>query len=223
MSEPVDIFLGFDPGGRGRCRRRNCDGNCGRGNFGWSICASHNQDAGCLCLKVIKSGVSCSAKGVLDAVTVYLSKCLPEGNVRAAGIDAPMFWNRSGEDRAVDKVIRAALSAKGCNTETVEPVNSLVGACLVQGNLLGPLLLHEFELRITETHPTALNMLDEAMINHIVGPASYGTNHERDATFAAYAAWAMWEKWEGWNDLFPKEPAPVLPLGTPVSYWMPIP
>ena len=218
MSEPVDIFLGFDPGGRGRCRSKNCDGNCGRGNFGWSICASHNQDAGCLCLKVIKSGVSCSAKGVLDAVTAYLSKCLPEGNVRAAGIDAPLFYNYTGEDRTVDKIIRKRL---GENHSTVIPVNSLKGACLVQGVLLADQIHQVFKWPITEVHPGALRRLDSCMPGRIRGLPS--NEHQRDAAFAAYAARAMCREEEGWRDLFPKEPAPIVPLNVRVSYWMPIP
>ena len=53
--------------------------------------------------------------------------------------------------------------------------------------------------------------------------------HELDATYAAYAAWRMHQRLQGqmngWHNLYPGEPEAnlVLPLGTPVSYWMPIP
>ena len=218
MSEPVDVFLGFDPGGKGRCRRKDCHGDCGKGNFGWSVCTSCNQDAGCLCLKVVKSGVSCSAKGVLDEVTRYLSKCLPEGNVRAAGIDAPLFYNYMGEDRTVDKIIRNRL---GNTHSTVMPVNSLKGACLIQGVLLACQIHQVFKCSITEAHPGASIRIDTCMPGKIKRLPS--NEHQRDSAFAAYAARAMYMKEEGWRNLFEEEASPIRPLDIPVSYWMPIP
>ena len=218
MSEPKDVFLGFDPGGRGACRRKNCDGNCGKGNFGWSICASHNQDAGCLCLKVVKSGVSCSTKGALDLVKGYLSRDLRGGYVQAVGIDAPLFYNCTGEDRTVDKIIRDKL---GKAHSTVIPVNSLKGACLVQGILLAVQIQRIFECPITEAHPGALRLIDTCMPGRIRGLPS--NEHQRDATFAAYGARAMHREEDGWRDIFKEEPTPIVPLEFRVGYWMPIP
>ena len=76
---------------------------------------------------------------------------------------------------------------------------------------------------ITEAHPKALDWLDHSMRSCIIDLPPDCRDHERDATFAAYAAWCMHRKAQGWRNLFPKEPNPILPLGTPVSYWMPIP
>ena len=200
----MDVFLGFDPGGVG--------------HFGWSICQPQAEGVG---FEVIETGTANNAEAVMVEVNeCLLQRDLPRHTVQAAGIDAPMFWNRSGEDRASDRVVRAYLAANGFNTEIVVPVNSMVGAALVQGPLLGHRLLCDFAIRITESHPGALNLLDDAMNGLIVGQHLFGNAHERDATFAAYAAWHIGA--DGWQDLFDREPRPILPLGTPISYWMPI-
>ena len=201
MNEPVGIFLGFDPGGRK-----------GRGKFGWSICRAEAER-----LKVCAADRAKYAGRVVQAVDQELRE-LHNPRVLAIGIDAPMFWNITGEDRVVDAIIENA---------GVSPlkINSLRGADLVQGILLGASLYQRYKAPITEVYPRALVELDADMPACIVGlPAN---EHERDATYSAYAAWRMHQRlrgrMNGWRNLFPHEPHPVLPLGTPVSYWMPIP
>ena len=74
-----------------------------------------------------------------------------------------MFWTNTGE-RAADCTINDAMKTKGCKnrrgkqSQTVIPVNALMGACLVQGVLLGRLLhgCRRFDAPITEVYPGAL-------------------------------------------------------------------
>lgn len=196
MNEPIEIFLGFDPGGEG--------------NFGWSICREDGDQ-----LRQITAGLADHAEDALEKVMYRL----PHSDVAvvAAGIDAPLFWNRKG-NRGIDGVIREA--ARPAN---VLAVNSLWGAVLVQGVLLAEALHQNFDaLEITEAHPNALRALLDPFppeLNQFRGESE----HEWDARAAAYAAWCMHRQAEGWWDLSSREPNPVLPLGTPVSYWMPIP
>ena len=206
MNEAMDVFLGFDPGGEE--------------HFGWSICCYDRETNR---FEVLDSGVANSAREVLEAVMrslLYIG--LPNESCRAAGIDAPLFYNRAGDDRIIDQIIRAELIHQGHNWATVISVNALRGACLQQGVLLADLLHGEFEIPITEAHPTALSRLDEHMVDLIDGLPDDNHPHERDATFAAYAAWRMHERADGWNDLLPGEPDTFFPLRGPVSYWMPI-
>ena len=216
MNEHTDIFLGFDPGGNGGKRNK-------KGNFGWTICGTENGTGK---LSVIDTGLGKNAKSVFEIVKTNIESGGLRELVRAAGIDAPLFYNRTGEDRKVDKLIRKALKCKGHHTSTVISVNNLKGACLVQGLLLADLIHREFKIPITEVHPTALKRIDESMVSFIFGLPQDKRRHERDATFAAYAAWRMHQGQEmaGWKDLFPMEPCPFLPLPqVPISYWMPIP
>ena len=205
MREAMDVFLGFDPGGNG--------------NFGWSICRSENDG-----LLAIDSGLVNNALEALQAIEhVLTEKDLPRQLVRAAGIDAPMFWTNTGF-REIDVTIRNALRHAGCEHPegTVQAINSLRSACSVQGVLLGHHLALAFGLSITEAHPKALDWLDNLMRGRIVNLPVDHREHERDATFAAYAAWRMWSEDPDWNDLYNEEPRPILlPLETQVSYWMP--
>ena len=212
MANSTGIFLGFDPGGKK-----------GEGKFGWSICC---PVTGANKLKVIRAGVGKNAKEVFDDVISELESRNLREKVRAAGIDAPLFWHKTGEDREIDKLIRRKLPVgkknelQVANKNSVMAINSLLGADLVQGVLLGYHLHHGFSLSITESHPGALDYLDKSMRDRILCLPS--DEHKRDATFAAYAAWHIGAP--EWQDLFLKEPEAgrVVPLETPVSYWMPI-
>lgn len=203
MDERVDVVLGFDPGGAG--------------NFGWSICT---VGGGQLC--TLQTGVASHA---LEAIRTVSSKLPLDARVVAAGIDAPMFWSNIG-GRQVDKIVREAITHHGCKTAPgiVQHVNALRGACLVQGVLLGSYLHQEFSVPITEAHPKALLWLlcpeESAQLTRLTNGRS---EHERDAVLAAFAAWSMHRRTPGWRNLYWDEPNPILPLGTPVSYWMPIP
>ena len=212
-----DLVLGFDPGGSK--------------SFGWAVCENRDD-----LLKVHKTGVASDAEEAFNRAAASL---LPDARVIAAGVDAPMFWGRAG-NRSVDVSIRKAVGACGHPNAagTVQQVNSLWGACLAQGILLGNFLHEAFPgAEITEAHPKALlwllgvatptrpaNGVALSELRQLGGVA--GTNvseHERDAVIAALAAWSMCRREPGWRDLFGEEPNPVLLLGTPVSYWMPLP
>lgn len=248
MTEPVEVFLGFDPGGKGRKK----------GEFGWSICHCEADE-----FKQFRSGVGKDAGEVVEKVGQVLYNCLSNARILAVGIDAPMFWNMTGEDRVVDKVIRGAVKNKSVKSAVI-PVNSLQGACLVQGILIGDACYKQFNAPITETHPKVLRYLLKQPPDRKSFPAvlrkrnnekphewdertakwaarqkfpagkpfpavlckcKKETLHQWDARTAAYAAWCMHQGEQGWKDLFEQEDEHerVLPLGTPVSYWMPIP
>ena len=219
MPEVLGVVLGFDPGGKGR----------GRGEFGWSVC------------NVVESGLQLAAEPGLardawDAREQVRAAIVAGGGdddsrVLAAGIDAPLFWGERG-NRTVDSVVRRALMDSGFSRNkvsgTVQEVNSLQGACLVQGMLLAKYLWETWRPQITEAHPTALRHLVRqsghpqmvTMVEHLI--AGLGA-HERDATLSAVAAWAMNRELPGWRNLYEEESCPVRPFGTTVSYWMPIP
>ena len=126
----MGVLLGFDPGGAGA--------------FGWCIVEDADQPP----LRVLSCGVARHAKDALHSVLTHLPA---EMDVRAAGIDAPLFWTASG-NRVADKTVRSDIKKCGAPFAegTVQAVNSLRGACLVQGMMLGVLLRNQWrELSIT--------------------------------------------------------------------------
>ena len=216
MSKPMDVFLGFDPGGTG-------DGG-ERGNFGWSICTVDDMQFRRVC-----SGRGDIALNVANRVVEELqhNPKFQNAHVKAAGIDAPLFWHSMGEDREVDKLIRRQLPPARNGQQQIVTKSSVISirgrnmwaGLLIQGPLIADLLYRKFSLPITESHPKVLNYLDNRIRNRIHRlPIN---EHERDATFAAYAAWHIGDP--NWQNLFLIENDPKVPMGTPVSYWMPIP
>ena len=202
----MDIFLGFDPGG---ARDRHPEPG-----FGWSIC---QVEIGLPMLRVVISGLGRNAQEVINIVTRELENRGLQNRVRSAGIDAPLFWTETGI-RLVDGIIDEALEGADYGYR-VQKINSLMGACLVQGVLLADQIHRQLKCPITEVHPGALNRLDIGMIGQIVNlPVN---PDKRDATFAAYAAWHIDDP--NWRNLFLEEQDPILPLNFRVSYWMPIP
>ena len=214
MPEAIGLILGFDPGGANR--------------FGWSVCsagADHLQQP-------LKTGLADDAWDALIRVKkAFRDFDLPENpQVLAAGIDAPLFWGRR-RNRRVDDVLRQALKKNKFPTPggTVQQVNSLRGACLVQGVLLAKYLRETWNAPITEAHPKALQHL----LRHSGQPEMTelarltegleDREHERDATLSAIGAWAMYKKLPGWRDIYDQECRPVQPFDTPVAYWMPLP
>ena len=205
------FIMGFDPGGADK--------------FGWSVCrVSYGQ-----LQKPLETGLADDAKGALCKVKQVLGRHIPSGlpPVLAAGIDAPMFWSRRG-NRRVDRDLRDQLK-DSCPKIRVLAVNSLWGAVLVQGVLLGKYLREEWkDLKITEAHPRALWCLLRHLEQHeeeikMVKDLTTGLcRDELDATLAAVAAWAMIQRPSGWRNLYDLECNPVQPFDTPVSYWMPI-
>jgi hypothetical protein len=191
------VLLGFDPGGKGK--------------FGWCVA----DDADSLPLSICASGL---ASGAREAVERALA-AVPAGRaVLAAGIDAPLVWPR-GEARSADTAIRSAIKRAGSRTAggTVQSINSLRGACLAQGILVGVELRERFPtLLLTEAHPKALRWLS-ADAAAITAP----TEDERDALLGAFSAWAAVQRTSGWTDLYEKEGPWFSPLGQPLHYFMP--
>ena len=212
----MSIFLGFDPGGKRK--------------FGWAVCSSSSD-----IFKVLESGIADHAE---DAVNQALSKVQDNTKVLGAGIDAPLFWVENGSRKADDSV-REAIQRLGSPTPsgTVQQVNSLKGACLVQGVLTANLLNQKIKnITITESHPKALlYMLGIAnaktgpndvhigdMIKFIKFEKRDVTEHERDAALGAYSSWQACQNNINWNNLYEEEPNPITPFNYTVSYWLPI-
>ena len=219
MPESMDVFLGFDPGGTGSPRDK--------GNFGWSICREVDGQ-----LQRVKTGLAKEAWDALDQVKSELEIHNRQGNTRvlAAGIDAPLFWTRTG-GREIDAILRRALRDTGFPPiklgGTVQSINSLQGSVVVQGTLLVRYLWAAGwdSLLITESHPRVLeHILSHTMVQRLTAGlnAETGQNHERDATLCAVSAWAAARQPANWQNLYLLEPDPINPLDIPVSYWMPI-
>lgn len=211
------VLLGFDPGGE--------DG------YGWCI-ADYAPD---LPLQIRATGVVDNACDALDKTLAHV--CAGE-QIMAAGIDAPLFWVPSG-DRHADELLRKDLRELGAPSPggTVQAVNSLRGACLVQGVMTGILLRKTLpSLPITESHPKALlwllglanrkkhprNILLSSLPKYL-RPANSADikEHERDAALATLSARAMLNQPAGWRNLFRKEQNLYLPIELPLGYWMP--
>lgn len=212
----MDVLLGFDPGGRRQ--------------FGWAALELTLD----LPLRVRATGVSDDAA---QAVAAALERVEPGERLRAAGIDAPLFWTPSGE-RGADLRVRAILRARGAGSTaggTVQHPNCLQGACVVQGPTAALLLRrHDAELPLTESHPKALlwalGLATPARRPNAVGTADIGdlargrigaSEHERDAVLGGYAAWAMVTGADGWEDLVLGERDPLFFTRAPVGYWFP--
>lgn len=212
----MGVLLGFDPGGEN--------------GFGWSVA----KDAPTLPLTVRATGVVDNAQSAVDAAMAQVKK---GESVVAVGIDAPLFWVATG-DRNVDRIVRSELRGLGMPSlgGTVQAVNSLRGACVVQGMLTGVLLRAAFpEVLITESHPKALlwqlrlanrdrhpSGIALVTLSQFVVSSSIGRqDHERDAAIGALSAWAMFHKPKGWRDLYLEEPHPYSPITAPLGYWMP--
>jgi hypothetical protein len=211
----MDIYLGFDPGGEKQ--------------FGWTVCSSTGHT-----LQVVTTGRASHAK---EAMSKALSSIPERRNVVGFGIDAPLFWAENG-GRIVDRLVREAIKKLGAPSPagTVQEVNSLRGACLVQGALVANLLHKRFpRITATETHPKAMLYL-LGIANKQKKPASitladlseyascdkeYVSEHERDAILGAISAFAQRENRKGWRNIFLEEERPVTPFNYPVAYWMP--
>ena len=201
MDKPVDVIVGFDPGGQGKD---------GKGKFGWSICRMDSAQ-----LTVLHADRAVNAKDALEQVSSMLPA---NARVQAAGIDAPLFWTNTGK-RKVDTTIRAAGKSKKCphpehRTLTkedrqkqgcpyplrVQEINSLRGACVAQGVLLTRHLrrCQRFDVPITESHPKAmLCLLDHCrsdlgkLVANTAAIKSPHKEDKEDAVLAAFAAWSM--------------------------------
>jgi hypothetical protein len=193
------VLLGFDPGGIK--------------SFGWAVLEI--DDFG----KIIglKSGVVSSAPDAVNRARESMDVA-PDG----VGIDAPLFWVEKG-DRRADAAIRARVVAAGGQSGTVSSVNSLRGACVVQGIIAARLVSESWPTAvITEAHPKALLRLYAKASLFVSECVSHDQeDHARDAALAAFSAWAAVSGHPEWSNFVLAETAPIFPSGKEVSYWFP--
>jgi predicted nuclease with RNAse H fold len=149
---------------------------------------------------------------------------------RAIGIDCPMWWSSvAGGGRRVGSWLRKTY---GIPSGTVQSVNSLRGAVVVQGILLAMRLRERAPaVAITETHPKALliaRKFNRAPWSRIADAFKLkgrepSNMHRRDALLGAVAAR---EGASGrWRDLSldrnPDELDPKHMWFGPITYWWP--
>jgi len=210
----MNVVIGFDPGGAG--------------TFGWCVAAGSQ-----LPLNVMAKGTNDHADGACDAAMRAAEK---EGVVAGVGIDAPLFWRRDG-DRIVDRDVRQEICRLGAKGGTVNSINSMRGACLIQG-VMAAMLFRQRQpgVPLTESHPKAmLWLLREAvpgrpsrdvaladLANYFVGDVHDACDHERDAALATLSALALTATLDDWHNLFPRELKPMTPLDPVPGYWMPL-
>lgn len=189
-------IIGIDPGGEGAT--------------GWAIVSF--PDSG---TPTVQTGCCTGAKAAIERIA-SLIECVPT----AAGIDAPLYWTRQGP-RAADVGVRALVRAAGGRASTVAHVNSLRGACLVQG-VLAVLELRERwpSIAVTEAHPKALLRVN-ADARKFLGAYLFATDHERDAVLGGYAAVQFHRQTTGWKDWCKDEVDFYVPSGGPMAYWFP--
>nr|WP_216907668.1 DUF429 domain-containing protein [Synechococcus sp. CCY 0621] len=191
-------FVGFDPGGEKA--------------FGWAVVEATTDGLRFVAGDVVSGAPSAVAQ----------SSALLRGAPAAVGIDAPLFWVCEG-DRSADAQVRRLVCEAGGQSGTVSHVNSLRGACLVQGVLVAQLSREQWPAApLTEAHPKALLRVSAAALAFVSAPEFPEVGeHIRDAALAAYAAHAFLTQAAGWHDLLLNERSPFFPGGTEVAYWFP--
>lgn len=191
-------FVGFDPGGKGA--------------FGWAVLSSTDGE-----LTLTASGTCSNAS---DALREARLRC-PSQPV-AFAVDAPLFWVPAG-DRKADVCVRKMVCAAGGFSGTVSAVNSLRGACVVQGIIVTRIASAVWpDSQISEAHPKALlAVCSEAKVFVATLGDQGRCEHKKDAAVAAFAAFKFAEKSAGWHDLAKSELNPFFPAGKPVAYWFP--
>lgn len=194
----METFIGIDPGGKNA--------------FGWCVMEA---DSASRVYDIVGTG-TCSE--VSDVISAIKRVCTTQPI--AAGIDAPLYWSRIGE-RLSDRKIRTAVNKAGSHSSTVGHVNSLRGACLVQGVLAAVALVEIWpQIAITESHPKAL-LAVWPDAKSFVQRFDFNNDHERDAALGAYAAFAFNSKWDGWINLAELEENKFVPSGGRIVYWFP--
>lgn len=193
------VVLGFDPGGLH--------------NFGWASLVVVGETM------ELQTGVVSDAPSAISKASSQLL-----GVPDAIGIDAPLFWISKG-DRLADQIVRARIIEAGGRSSTVNSVNSLRGACLVQG-ILTATFAHRLwpGALITESHLKALLHVDPSANEFLnqQGYADHPNEHERDAAVAAFSAWAAVTARSKWRNLAIQEQAPIYPSGNETAYWFPV-
>lgn len=211
----MKLYVGFDPGGKDR--------------FGWAICSPEGER-----LRILHAG---NAEHAQKALLAVKSRLPSQVTIIGAGIDAPLFWVANGR-RNSDLLVRKAIKKLGAKNPggTVQQLNSLRGACLVQGPLIAKLLMDEFpSIAITETHPKALLFLlglankhnlpndigIENLSEYVHVDAGQYSEHERDSVLGAVASWASLKQQCEWRDLAQEEQGLLVPFDYKPAYWMP--
>lgn len=192
------IVVGLDPGGAKA--------------FGWAL-VTGTFDAP----QFVVGGV-CSGAGAAVAEVRKHLHCAPA----AVGIDAPLFWSPTG-DRRADVFVRRLVCQAGGRAGTVSHVNSLQGACLVEGAIAAHLVHQQWNgSAITEAHPKALLAVSAEVREFAALSGIQGDGHHlRDAAVGALSALAMLEQRVSWQNLAAQEPEAIFPLGVQVAYWFP--
>ena len=192
------LVVGFDPGGAAA--------------FGWAVISGSFDEP-----QLVAGGVCSGARTAVESAAKHLC-----ADPLAVGIDAPLFWSPSG-DRQADSMVRKLVCKSGGRGGAVSHVNSLQGACLVEGAIAAHLVRSRWPVaQITEAHPKALMAVCAevkafAKLPHLQGEG----HHLRDAALGALSALAMLERRANWHDLAAAEPAALHPLGVQVAYWFP--
>lgn len=113
--------------------------------------------------------------------------------------------------------------ALGGSSGTVSHVNSLRGACLVQGILVARAALAAWpQAKLTEAHPKALLRVwskAAAFVEQVANAVA--SEHERDAVLAAFTAHQFHLATEGWRNLSELDPGSYDPIGVRAAYWFP--
>ena len=191
-----DYLVGMDPGGQNA--------------FGWAVLEFRKGD-----YRLLASGTASGVPSVFRCVNQVLTH-----SPVAVGIDAPLFWVPEG-DRRADQVVRRMVCAAGGSSGTVSHVNSLRGACLVQG-VLAAIEAHKHwpTAKLTESHPKAL-LLASSAARRFAERLNLSVEHERDAALAAFSANALIGQAEDLHDLVKLDENAIFPGGKPVAYWFP--
>jgi hypothetical protein len=213
----VKLLFGFDPGGAK--------------SFGWAV----GEHSPALPLRIRGSGIADDAAQALAAATNLLE---PGDELGGVGIDSPIYWTASC-DRQSDRLVRASIARKGAPSPggTVQHINSLRGACVVQGVVCGLLARSAFPgVPISEAHLKALLwLLDLCAPEHsstsplpidlstLVLGENTTSEHGRDAVIGTISAWAMLARPDGWSNLLACDDERLLPIAEPIGYWMPVP
>ena len=163
------FVAGFDPGGKAK--------------FGW--CVAEFADSP----NVIKKGAVACADEAFDEMHKSLNDT--KGQLVAVGIDSPLYWMRNGKRRKADSHVWDALKkeSSGASSGMVQAVNSLRGACLIQGLFLATRIKCKYpDCVITETHPKVLLEISPEVKDYVNQVPNICNEHERDAIISAWAA-----------------------------------
>lgn len=201
----TNLYLGFDPGGKG--------------NFGWvRLRVDHDWHEPIL----EDGGVVSGAEEALE-VAIGDVEQVPD----AVGIDAPLFYARRG-GRVADSFLRSRMKmlqhGRG-SSRSVMSINSLQGACVVEGLLLANFVRRLWsDVWITEAHPSVLKAVSRTaeMRCKQLYNGDNPNPHIEDALLAAYTAWAGSTRAQGWGaNLLELDDEPFEVVSHPLAYWFP--